>query len=109
MDMVLQKRLQSNFSIYYRYIATELECFTLFATHFHEITELESKIMTVTNYHVQAHLSEENNQKLLTLLYKVKKGPCDQSFGIHVAELAQFPISCIKVVGINIDGETKGC
>ncbi|KAJ3325179.1 MutS-like protein [Boothiomyces sp. JEL0866] len=79
------------------YIATELQCFTLFATHFHEITELESKIMTVTNYHVEAHLSEINNEKLLTLLYKVKKGPCDQSFGIHVAELAQFPLSCIKM------------
>ncbi|KAJ3271523.1 MutS-like protein [Terramyces sp. JEL0728] len=91
-----------------RYIATELQCFTLFATHFHEITELESKIGNVSNYHVQAHLSESNNAKLLTLLYKVKKGPCDQSFGIHMAkrkamELEGFESTAKK---IKIDTES---
>lgn len=80
---------------------------TLFATHFHELTALESNqgssehssivapTVGVANYHVKAHL-DHRSQKL-TMLYKVEEGACDQSFGIHVAEFAHFPESVIDL------------
>ncbi|KAJ1339814.1 hypothetical protein BSLG_005552 [Batrachochytrium salamandrivorans] len=50
------------------------------------------------NMHVTALLScLSSGQKSLTLLYKVMPGICDQSFGIHVAELAEFPESVVKI------------
>ena len=52
----------------------------------------------VKNLHVVAHVStEENEQRKISLLYKVEPGVSDQSFGIHVAELAHFPENVIKV------------
>ena len=75
------------------YIANNIKAFTLFATHFHEITSLQDKYPNVSNYHVQAHISDQQ----LTLLYKVVSGICDQSFGINVAELAQFPPEVVTV------------
>lgn len=51
------------------------------------------------NLHVVAHVSDDgpNAKKDMTLLYKVEPGVCDQSFGIHVAELANFPASVVKL------------
>ncbi|CAK9806196.1 DNA mismatch repair protein Msh2 [Anthophora quadrimaculata] len=74
------------------YLAKEIKCYCLFATHFHEITKLEEVVPAVKNQHVTALV--DNNK--LTLLYRVQPGICDQSFGIHVAKMANFPQDVIE-------------
>ncbi|KAA8491466.1 DNA mismatch repair protein msh-2 [Porphyridium purpureum] len=68
----------------------------LFATHFHELTALEADapLGAVKNLHVSAEPDESGDG--LVFLYKVMKGPCDRSFGIHVARIAGFPESVLE-------------
>lgn len=74
------------------YLAKELKSFSLFATHYHEITQLEEEIPTVINLHVSAIISDNT----ITPLYTMKEGPCDKSYGIHCAKVVQFPEDVIK-------------
>ena len=74
------------------YVNNNIKCKTLFSTHYHELTDLENKISSIKNVHVDAI---ENNG-VITFLHKVKDGAVDKSYGIHVASLANMPDSVIK-------------
>ena len=75
------------------YLAKEVQCYCLFATHFHELTSLELAVPGVVNRHVTALATEE----AVTMLYAVNRGPCSKSFGINIAKLAGFPDDVIEV------------
>ncbi len=80
------------------FIAAKVHCFTMFATHFHELTKLSEKLNTVKNLHVVAHVENNSNTAQdITLLYKVEPGISDQSFGIHVAEVVKFPQKIVSM------------
>ncbi|KAK3290625.1 DNA mismatch repair protein msh-2 [Chaetomium fimeti] len=93
------------------HIVKEIGCSALFATHFHELTALADQYPQVRNLHVTAHISgssagqqqqqqqkkAEDEKREVTLLYKVEPGVCDQSFGIHVAELVRFPDKVVRM------------
>ena len=90
------------------HIITEIRCFGLFATHFHELTALEEKYpKSVKNLHVVAFIGDGpdgdadtkpgKKRREVTLLYRVEPGVCDQSFGIHVAELVRFPEKVVNM------------
>uniref|UniRef100_A0A182JMG9 DNA mismatch repair proteins mutS family domain-containing protein n=1 Tax=Anopheles atroparvus TaxID=41427 RepID=A0A182JMG9_ANOAO len=75
------------------WLAKESKCFTLFATHFQEITELATYVPNVKNSHMEAIVDGER----LTLLYQVKPGIMEKSFGIQVAKLANFPPAVVEI------------
>lgn len=85
------------------HLIAQKQCFTLFATHFHELTKLAEKHPgKVQNLHVVAHIEknddeDDNNDDDITLMYRVEPGISDKSFGIHVAELVKFPTKIINM------------
>ena len=69
------------------YITKKIKAKTLFATHYHELSELESKLKSVKNYKI---LIKESGDKI-TFLRKIAEGSIDRSYGIQVANLAGLP------------------
>ncbi|MBA2876576.1 DNA mismatch repair protein MutS [Thermaerobacillus caldiproteolyticus] len=69
------------------YIHNNIGAKTLFSTHYHELTVLEQSLHKLKNVHVSA--VEEHGK--VVFLHKIEDGPADQSYGIHVAELAELP------------------
>ena len=71
------------------YIADKEKCGakTLFATHYHELTELEEKLDGVKNYNIAVKEKGED----IIFLRKILRGGTDESYGIHVARLAGVP------------------
>ena len=74
------------------YVHNNVKCKTLFSTHYHELTVLEKELRHLKNVHVSA--LEENGK--ITFLHKVKPGPVDKSYGIHVASLVGLPKEIIE-------------
>ena len=64
---------------------------TLFATHYHELTELALTLKRIRNYHVAVREWQDE----VIFLRKIVPGPSDQSYGIHVAKLAGIPRAVI--------------
>ena len=71
------------------FIAAKIQAFTLFATHYFELTSLAGEAPGVANVHVEA---VEHGEKLV-FLHSVKEGPANQSYGLQVAALAGIPKS----------------
>jgi DNA mismatch repair protein MutS len=69
------------------YIAKVVKAKTLFATHYHELTELEGKLDGVNNYCIAV----TNHDQDIVFLRKIIPGGADQSYGIDVASLAGVP------------------
>jgi len=65
---------------------------SLFATHYHELTELEERLSGVCNYNVMVR----EDKKGIVFLHKIVPGGTDKSYGIHVASLAGLPRSVIQ-------------
>ncbi len=84
------------------YIANKEKCGakTLFATHYHELTELEEKLDGVKNYNIAVKEKGED----IIFLRKILRGGTDESYGIHVARLAGVP----KVVTQKADEILRG-
>jgi DNA mismatch repair protein MutS len=74
------------------YITKKLKSKTLFATHYHELSELESKLKSVKNYKIL--IKEEHDE--ITFLRKITEGSIDRSYGIQVANLAGLPEEVIE-------------
>ena len=75
------------------HLANEVKAPCLFATHFHELTELKGDT-GVKNFHVSAKIDVAS--KKIAMLYALEEGACDQSFGIHCAEFSGFPAEALE-------------
>jgi DNA mismatch repair protein MutS len=71
------------------FIASKIRAFTLFATHYFELTSLAGEAPGVVNVHVEAVEHGDH----LVFLHSVKEGPANQSYGLQVAALAGIPKS----------------
>jgi DNA mismatch repair protein MutS len=74
------------------YIHDRIGAKTLFSTHYHELTVLDEELSKLKNIHVSAI----EHQGKVVFLHKIKEGPADKSYGIHVAQLAELPAELIS-------------
>jgi DNA mismatch repair protein MutS len=74
------------------YLAQEVRAFTLFATHYFEITALPELLDNVSNIHLDASEQEDS----IVFLHKVQQGAANRSYGLQVARLAGIPQSVIR-------------
>jgi DNA mismatch repair protein MutS len=75
-----------------RHLARSTRAFTLFATHYFELTSLPEGLPTCANVHLDA---TEHGRELI-FLHSVRPGPANQSYGLHVAELAGVPRAIVE-------------
>ena len=89
-----------------KFIVEHIKSYCLFATHFHEMTQMENSIPEVNSLYIynryliekvkNCHVSAVIKDNKLTMLYKIKSGPVDRSYGLFVAEMLKFPENIIQ-------------
>ena len=73
------------------HLARELRAFTLFATHYFELTALAEELPTVRNVHLDAVEHRDH----VVFMHRIAEGPASRSFGLQVARLAGVPVSVL--------------
>lgn len=73
------------------YLHDRVKCRTLFATHYHELAELETRLVSLHNFHARVHEGPEG----IVFLHRIAQGSAEKSFGIHVAERAGVPAAVL--------------
>ncbi len=74
------------------HLAQQLHAYTLFATHYFELTNLPDQLDGVINLHLNA---TEHNDNII-FMHKVQEGPASQSYGLQVAKLAGIPLNVVN-------------
>jgi len=74
------------------YLLESRRAMTLFATHYHELTELAASFAHLQNAHMKIH--EQNG--VITFLHELAEGPANKSYGIHVGRLAGLPAAVTR-------------
>ena len=75
-----------------RHLTEKTQCYTLFATHYFELTQLAQHYRDVANVHLDA----VEHKDRIVFLHAVEEGPASQSYGIQVAQLAGIPANVIR-------------
>ena len=75
-----------------RHLAEHVRCYTLFATHYFELTQLAAELPNVANVHLDA----VEHKDRIVFLHRLEGGPADRSYGIHVAHLAGVPKDVVR-------------
>ena len=86
------------------YLLDTRRSMTLFATHYHEITELGANYPQLLNAHMAIHERKTDKGPDITFLHQLVKGPANKSYGIHVAKLAGLPASVTRRAGSILKG-----
>jgi DNA mismatch repair protein MutS len=79
-----------------RHMAEKTRAYTLFATHYFELTQLNQEFRALANVHLDAVESVGKSGSGLTFLHAVEDGPASQSYGLQVARLAGVPAAVIN-------------
>jgi DNA mismatch repair protein MutS len=88
-----------------RHLVEKSRCYTLFATHYFELTELAVRFKEVANVHFDAVEHKDH----IVFLHSVEEGPANQSYGLQVAQLAGVPSNVIRAARRNLQElEEKG-
>jgi DNA mismatch repair protein MutS len=75
-----------------RQLAERTRCYTLFATHYFELTQLATLLPNIANVHLDA----VEHKDRIVFLHRLEGGPADRSYGIHVAHLAGIPKDVVR-------------
>ena len=81
------------------YLANTIKAYTLFSTHYFELTQLPEKWPCIRNVHLQAVIHQER----IAFLYKIEAGPTNRSYGIEVAQLAGIPQEVLTLAHEHLD------
>ena len=81
-----------------RHLVEKSRCYTLFATHYFELTALAVRFKEVANVHFDAVEHKDH----IVFLHSVEEGPANQSYGLQVAQLAGVPSSVIRAARRNL-------